>query len=145
MNRRDVFRALVGFVMASLLYFGGMTRTEAAQKAAPDKYPRCAKACNDCFKACRACSQHCASMIAAGMKQHVKSKSLSDDCADICAAAAKITSRHGPLSAAICEACAKACDACGAECGKSPDMKPMKVCAQSCAVCAKACREMFKP
>ena len=142
MNRRDVFRALCGIVLIGVICFGNLTRAEAGQKA-EDKYAHCAKACNECLKACQACSRHCASMVAAGMKEHVKSKNLSDDCADICAVAAKITSRRGPASAAICEACAKACDACGTECQKYPAMKPMKDCAQSCDACAKACREML--
>ena len=48
------------------------------------------------------------------------------------------------MTAAICKACIQACDACGAECDKYPDMKPMQACAQSCKVCAKACQDMLK-
>jgi len=143
MIRQDFSSAVLLCMVVSLLSVGGLRQCEA-QKSASDQYARCAKACIDCRKACTACSKHCVSMVAAGMKEHVKSKSLADDCADICAAAANITARRGPMSAAICAACAKACDACGAECRKWPAMEPMKYCAQSCSDCAKACREMLK-
>jgi len=144
MKRRQLFRLLGGLALICLAGFGNMGMAGAGQKATNATYAHCAKACSDCMKACAACSRHCASMIAAGQKEHVTSKRLSDDCGDICATTAKICSRRGPMTAAICEACASACDACGAECRKYPTMQPMKACAQSCAVCARACREMIQ-
>ncbi|HZT41252.1 MAG TPA: hypothetical protein VFA07_03640 [Chthonomonadaceae bacterium] len=144
MQRREVFRLLGGLALTSLAGLSSIGNAIAGQKATNAMYAHCAKACSDCMTACAACSKHCASMIAAGQKQHAKTKRLSDDCRDICAAAAKVCSRRGPMTAAICEACAAACDACGAECGKYPTMQPMKACTQSCAACAKACREMIQ-
>jgi hypothetical protein len=144
MNRREVLRSLSAVVLASATCFGTLRTAGAGQKAGSEVYAHCAKACSNCATACRACTKHCASMIAAGMKEHEKSKRLSEDCADICALTAKICARRGPATVAICEACAKSCDACGAECGKYPTMKEMKDCAQTCAVCSKICREMVK-
>jgi hypothetical protein len=66
------------------------------------------------------------------------------DCAEFCAAAAKITSHQGPMAVLICEACAKACDRCGKECEKFPEDEHMKRCAKACRECAKACREMVE-
>jgi hypothetical protein len=144
MNRRDLLglfsTAAVGL---AALAGPGFEAAARAQKAGADMYARCAKACKDCQAACSACSAHCAGMIKAGDKAHVKTKQLSDDCADICAAAAKLTQRKGPLTNTICEACANACDACGAECAKYPTMKTMMDCVKSCKACAKACRDMI--
>jgi hypothetical protein len=113
--------------------------------AAPNDamYAKCAKVCKDCMQACKACNTHCAGMVKSGKKEHEKSLKLSADCRDICALAATICERKGPMTAAICEACRIACDACGKECQKYPNMKPMADCAKSCAVCSKACQEMI--
>lgn len=131
---------LAGVALMGLLE--GDTPAEA-QTPKDDVYAPCAKACADCEKACTACNKHCAAMVKAGMTEHEKSRQLSADCRELCAASYKIVSRKGPMSAAVCEACAMACDACGAECAKYPDMATMKACAVSCAVCAKACRTMI--
>ena len=144
MKRREVLRAMSAMALANLALMGSMNTASAGQKASNEMYAHCAKACADCAKACETCTKHCAGMIAAGMKEHEKTKRLSEDNRDICTAAAKICARRGPSTAAICEACAQSCDACGAECGKYPNMKQMKDCADACKVCAKACREIIK-
>jgi hypothetical protein len=77
------------------------------------------------------------------MKEHQKTLALSQDTADLCAAAAKICTRKGPMTAAVCDACLRACRACGAECGKYPDMAPMAACAKSCATCGAACKQIL--
>jgi hypothetical protein len=81
-------------------------------------------------------------MVKMGMKEHVVSMRLCADCADICALSAKIMSRKGPMSKSICQACAESCAACGAECGKYPDMPIMKRCAESCKKCSAACKAL---
>jgi hypothetical protein len=104
----------------------------------------CAKACNDCQRECDSCARHCALRVADGKKEHMKTLGTCIDCAEICAAAARICSHQGPMAATICEACAKACDTCGEACGSFKDDDHMKLCAESCKTCAKACREMVK-
>ncbi|HLV78675.1 MAG TPA: hypothetical protein VKT32_00295 [Chthonomonadaceae bacterium] len=142
MERRELLRLLGGLAAISLTGSGSIGSARAGQKAASAMYARCAQVCDECMRACSACSRHCAAMLAAGHKEHERTKRLSDDNRDICATAARICARRGPMTAAICEACATACDTCGAACSKYPDMKPMKDCAQSCIACARACREM---
>ena len=142
--RRSHLQRLSGALMLAATAWCAGQLAAAAQTAPAAAYTRCASACSACAAKCRACSAHCAGMIRAGMKEHQKSKSLSDDCGEICALAARICTRRGPETSAICTACAQACDACGADCRKYPDMKPMKDCAASCAVCEKACREMIQ-
>lgn len=145
MNRRGFLGMAAGL---PVLFAGEYARAEQRPQrrrpaAGGDIASRCAKACSDCRAVCEACVKHCQSMVSAGMKEHVKSLALSQDAADVCAAAARIVARRGPMSKAVCEACLKACEACGAECRKYPAMKQMKDCAASCARCAAACREMI--
>jgi hypothetical protein len=106
-------------------------------------YTRCAAACRDCEKACAACNKHCVAMVKSGNKEHAVSARLSADCMDICATAAKLCARKGPMSADICKACAAACEGCGSECGKYPNMAVMSACKKSCVACAAACHELI--
>ncbi len=143
-NRKQLLHnALLAVVGSVITIVATDPRPAAAKSPKDDIYAPCAKACADCEKKCTACNKHCAGMIRAGMKEHERSYRLSADCRELCASAAKIVARRGPLSVAVCTACAEACEKCGAECGKYPDMTEMKACAVSCDVCAKACRTMI--
>ncbi|HLK58603.1 MAG TPA: hypothetical protein VKU00_18680 [Chthonomonadaceae bacterium] len=145
MKRREVLGLLGGLFGLGALLSGAPAHAgqRGAGKAAAD-YAKCAKACNDCMATCQACTKHCEAMIKAGTKGHETTQKLSADCADICAAAAKICNRQGPMTVAICAICARACESCGAACAKYPDMKPMQDCVKSCKVCAAACHDMVK-
>ncbi len=107
-------------------------------------FDTCAKACADCMRECESCAHHCAHLLADGKKEHMTTLGTCTDCAEFCAAAAKITSRHGPMATNICDSCAKACDTCAAACEKMPNDEHMAKCAKACRDCAKACREMVK-
>jgi hypothetical protein len=107
-------------------------------------FDECARACNDCQRECDSCARHCAELVAAGKKDHLHTLGTCADCAAVCATASQVVSRRGPMSALICEACAKACDVCGSSCEKYPSDEHMKRCAQECRRCEKACREMLK-
>ena len=105
---------------------------------------KCLKACADCAKECESCFRHCTMMVTQGKKEHVRTLRTCVDCGDLCALAAKLTARQGAFMGLTCEACAKACDGCGAECDKHPNDEHMKRCAKACRECAKACREMVE-
>ncbi|MBX9582978.1 MAG: four-helix bundle copper-binding protein [Gemmataceae bacterium] len=107
-------------------------------------FEACAKVCAECQVACDKNFHHCFTLVEGGKKEHAKAAHVSLDCAELCAAAARLTARHSPLSAAACDACAKACDMCAAECDKFQNMPEMKACADKCRECAKSCREMVK-
>jgi len=145
MHRRVVLGALLGVL--SLVGWAGL-HARPDDKPGADKghthahADKCAKACSECMRECEACARHCLRMVADGQKDHVHTLSMCADCGDLCALAAKVVSRHGPMAGPICEGCAKACDACATACEKSPDDEHMKRCAQACHDCAKACREM---
>jgi hypothetical protein len=104
----------------------------------------CAVACSTCMRECESCAHHCARLVAGGHKDHMRTLGTCSDCAEFCAAAAKIVSRHGPLANTMCESCAKACDSCGAACEKFSDDTHMQACAKACRDCAKACRTMIQ-
>ena len=106
-------------------------------------HDKCAKACSDCQRACDSCATHCARLLAAGKKDHLKTLATCQDCATHCSAAACIVSRKGPFTDLICKACMEACARCGKACAAFPDDKHMKQCAEECRRCEKACREML--
>jgi hypothetical protein len=87
---------------------------------------------------------HCTFLVAEGKKEHVHTLRTCNDCGDMCATAAKMIARDGVFTHPMCDACAKACDGCGAECAKFPHDEHMKRCADACKDCAKACREMIR-
>jgi hypothetical protein len=149
MYRRIVMVAVATALLA--LAYPAAQAADTAKEKAPDKghhehgpFDKCARACADCSLQCDSCFKHCLSLVADGKKDHLQSMQLCNDCGTVCAAAQKIVSRGGPLSATICDACAKSCDTCGAACEKFPDDTHMTACAKACRDCAKACREMIK-
>jgi hypothetical protein len=144
MKGRTIWRIVVVLVVG-LPVVGGrnaIADDKSKDQAHDTHYVECAKACTMCLRECESCAHHCAHLLTDGKKDHLRSLGTCADCAEFCASAAKITSRHGPMAVPICEACAKACDICGTECEKFPDDEHMKRCAQACRECAKACREM---
>jgi hypothetical protein len=137
-------RVVLGLLVAGLLV--GYTPSAEDNQADPHAghFDHCAKACAECMRECESCAHHCASLVASGHKEHMRTLGTCADCAEFCAAAAKIVSHRGPLVALICESCAKACDTCGEACRKSPDDQHMQACARACQMCAQACRDMLK-
>jgi hypothetical protein len=147
-NRHLVLGALVATALGLVGWSGLATR--AGEKGDGEKgdkhthFDKCSRACADCMRECESCAHHCAHMVAEGKKEHLKTLGTCADCAEFCAAAAKIVSRGGPMRVAICESCAKACDVCGAACEEFSKDKHMARCAKECRECAKECREMIK-
>lgn len=122
----------------------GMTAPKSESKESYDSLQSCAKACADCQRACDTCVTHCAQLLSQGKKEYLSVLMTCQDCATVCAAAAQIAARGGPLAGLICESCAKACDDCAKACDKYSDDKQMKACADECRKCEKACRSMVK-
>jgi len=149
MNRREAF----GTLGATAVVLGSYSAVHAQDSKKSDSgsehhhdnhFDPCAKACTDCQLSCHSCHHHCEELVVAGKKEHVKTMRLCSDCGDVCAIAANIVSRQGPLSVTVCESCAKACDECGKACAQFPDDEHMKKCADECKKCAAACRQMIQ-
>ena len=92
----------------------------------------CAKMCLSCADACLAETMHMTQCIRTCL-----------DCAEVCDATARIglrrTGSNGTVLREMLELCARACDACAAECEKH-EHEHCKLCAQMCRECAEDCR-----
>lgn len=147
----------VAGVSAAALAFGQVASGQETKKPAAghgaghphhlgysEHFKQCAEACSDCQRECDRCAIHCAGMMSQGKEQHYMTLQTCLDCADVCAAAAKIVARGGPFSMDVCEACADACKQCAAACRKHEDNPMMAACAKECEACEKACRQMLQ-
>ncbi len=105
-------------------------------------FDQCAKACGDCQRACDSCATHCQHMLAQGKKEHQTTLRTCLDCADHCAAAARITARQDP-SRLLFARLAKKPALAVAKSARRFDDEHMKKCAEECRKCEKACREML--
>lgn len=70
------------------------------------------------------------------------------DCADVCAATAKLAARQTATNTAILraqlEACAAACWACGDSCEQHRDLhEHCRICMEACRACEARCRELL--
>jgi hypothetical protein len=93
-------------------------------------------ALNDCVQACIADTD--ADLAEHDVAAMVTCIRLCLDCADVCAAAAAITSRpssSGPdVVGPLLESCVASCKSCGDECERHASMH------EHCRICAEACR-----
>jgi hypothetical protein len=127
-------------------------RTEHQENEHPAQNPNtaalasCRQACAECELACLACADACLN------EEHVarlrRCISLDLDCADICAATARLLSRESvdlKLLRALVEACARACATCGAECElHAPEHEHCRFCAALCRDCAERCGRVLR-
>ncbi len=98
------------------------------------------RACFECVFACTACADACL----AENQPHMLNRCirLNQDCADMCAAVARLLSRQTEpdwdvLRAGL-GACATFCEACARECERHAPMH------KHCAACAAACRKCME-
>lgn len=116
-------------------------KVERYLRANTHDFGDCIALCLECIIACEMCSDACldeddTQMLARCIR-------LDRDCAELCAAAARILSRGGPLALDVCRACADACEACAAECERHASHHDhCRICAEACRRCAEACRRM---
>jgi hypothetical protein len=99
-----------------------------------------------CAQACTACADACLSeQMVAELTKCIRTDL---DCADICAATARVLSRHtgydANITRSILEACAVACESCGDECERHAGMhEHCRICAEACRACEAACRDLL--
>jgi hypothetical protein len=143
MDRRDLLGVL-GTTAAGL--FAVNARARGADDQAQHHsgaHSECQQACQNCARSCSETFHHCYEQVAAGKKEHAKALRLVADCAKFCMLSADMIASGSPLMVHSCGACAEACKACGAECGRF-DSTEMKECAQACETCEKSCRAMVQ-
>jgi hypothetical protein len=132
---------------AMVMTLAALTRLSAADQPRHHVSPemeKCMKDCARCARECESCMTHCTFLVAEGKKEQVHTLRSCNDCGDMCAMAGKLIARDGVFMKVMCQACAKACDGCGAVCAKYPHDEHMTRCAEACKDCATACREMIK-
>jgi hypothetical protein len=102
------------------------------------------EAATDCAAHCSACADACLEEGDPSMTRCIRGDL---DCADICAATAKVVGRAGASGAPWLEqvrVCAEACANCAEECEKHADHHDhCRVCAEACRRCEQACRELL--
>src|SRR5260370_41146667 len=103
-------------------------------------------ALSDCAQACTA--DAAADLSAQNLTEMVKCIRLCLDCADVCTATVRVTSRQTEYDAKVTrpllEACAGTCKSCGDECERhAQHYEHCRVCEQACRRCEQACREFL--
>ena len=105
----------------------------------------CMEACAACELACLACADACLDEPDfVSLRRCIR---LDLDCADVCAATARLLSRRldgdAKLLRSMVEACARACATCGAECHQHAEHhEHCRVCAEACRRCEQACEDL---
>ena len=99
-----------------------------------------------CSEACTACADACLSEP--DIAQLAKCIRTNMDCADVCAATARVLSRHtgydANISRTLLEACIMACRTCGDECYAHADThEHCRICADACRSCEMACGDLL--
>jgi hypothetical protein len=107
---------------------------------------RCIEECYACAAACTSCADACLGEEA--VQELVRCIRLDLDCADVCAATARVVTRQTAfepgLARAAVEACASACRACAEECeAHAEHHEHCRVCAEACRRCEQACRDLL--
>ena len=108
---------------------------------------RAIEAIVECGNTCTQCADACLSEDdVAAMAKCIR---LNLDCADICAATARVVSRQTEYDANVTraqlQACLAACTSCGDECEQHGEhMAHCGICAETCRRCAQACRELLE-
>jgi len=103
-------------------------------------------ALSDCAQACDA--DTAADLSEQNVAEMVTCIRLCMDCADICIATARVTSRQKDYDASVTQplldACAAICRSCGDECERHARMhEHCRVCAEACRRCERACRDLL--
>ena len=102
----------------------------------------CIEQCYACAQACTACADAClGEEKVSDLRQCIR---LNLDCADLCAAAGRMASRHTggnpQLLVETLNACALACRLCADECSRhAAHMEHCRICADACNRCEEAC------
>ena len=113
--------------------------------AASEPLTACIKGCVEAAEVCTQCADACVAEHTAMLEHCIR---LDLDCADICAATAKILSRQSEPDLDIVrpavELCRAVCHACARECARhAPWHAHCQICAAACQNAADACGELL--
>ncbi len=111
-----------------------------------DMLVACLRACLDCAQTCTSCAYAClAEDMVAELRQCIR---RNQDCADVCAATARVLTRRSGTNDALVRsllaACQEACRSCAEECEQHAGMhEHCRICAEACRHCEQACAELL--
>jgi hypothetical protein len=123
-----------------------MLREQPHHFRAEEVVRQCIESCTECAAVCTLCADAC--LAEPQVQNLVACIRLDLDCAELCAATARIVGRltkpHKATMRAALTACATACRECAAECRLHASMHGhCRVCAETCDACAKACDSLL--
>jgi hypothetical protein len=103
-------------------------------------------ALDDCVQACTADTG--ANLAEHNVAEMAKCIRLCLDCADVCTAVARVTSRRtefdANVSRPLLQSCVAICKSCGDECERHAEMhEHCRICAEACRSCERACRHLL--
>lgn len=107
---------------------------------------RCIQECGDCAQSCSICADAC--LGEQNVQMLIRCIRLNQDCADVCEATGRLLSRQTGVEWSLLrsqlQACAIACQVCGAECERhAQHHEHCRVCAESCRRCEEACKQLL--
>jgi hypothetical protein len=115
----------------------------------PDRAVRnqAAQALSVCAEYCAACADAC--LAEEGVAELRRCIRMDLDCADLCAAAARVVARQtegdSAMFSSLLTACIEACERCAEECEHHADHhEHCRLCAEACRRCAEACVELLR-
>jgi hypothetical protein len=124
-----------------------MLSSHPAPDGGTDVRSEAAAALADCAEYCSACADAClAEDSVAELRRCIRTDL---DCADLCAAAARIVSRQtagdASMFSSLLAACIESCERCAEECEAHADHhEHCRLCAQACRRCVEACQAMLE-
>lgn len=105
-----------------------------------ESYQECINECLKCMEACNHC--YVSSLKEYELAMLRDCIRLDRECADICMFTAESLTRNTMFTKEVLELCAKACEACAAECEHHEHDHCIR-CAEACRRCANICRQMM--
>lgn len=102
-----------------------------------------AASCMECSQACRGFIHELRPESAPGRDSLAELVRIADECSEICIVTATLLARRGPLSPAICQACADACQRLAAACDTMNSSPSVTNCQRLAMACGQACRHII--
>jgi hypothetical protein len=124
-----------------------MLRTHPESNADIDALSSFIRVASDCDATCTLCADACLSEDKVSML--VECIRLNLNCADTCAATARVAARLTEMDSAAMrhqlESCAQACSVCAGECERHASKhEHCRICAEACRDCESECREFLE-
>lgn len=109
----------------------------------PEALENAAASCMECSQASRDLIHELRPESATGRGSLAELVRIADECGEICIVTATLLARRGPLSPAICQACADACQRLASTCDTMNASSSVTNCQRLAIDCGQACRHII--